>query len=55
MVGINVNDIIKEVNGVELNNMETLFGLFNRFRNDDQFEVTVERQGRLYRILYILK
>ena len=54
-VGINVNDIIKEVNGVELNDMETLFGLFNRFRDDDEFEVTVERQGRLYRILYILK
>ncbi len=54
-VGINMNDIIKEVNGVELNNMETLFGLFNRFRDDDQFEVTVERQKRIYRILYILK
>ena len=55
MVGINMNDIIKEVNGVELNDMETLFGLFNRFRNDDQFEVTIERQKRIYRILYILK
>jgi len=54
-VGINVNDIIKKVNGVELNDMETLFGLFNRFKDDDQFEVTVERQGKLYRILYILK
>jgi len=35
MVGINKNDIIKEVNGLVLNNMETLFGLFNRFRDDD--------------------
>ncbi len=55
MVGINKNDIIKEVNGVELNNMETLFGLFNRFRDDDQFEVTINRQKKIYRILYILK
>jgi type II secretory pathway component PulC len=50
-----MNDIIKEVNGVELNDMETLFGLFNRFRDDDQFEVTIERQKRIYRVLYILK
>ncbi len=55
MVGINMNDIIKEVNGVELNNMETLFGLFNRFRDDDEFEITLERQKKIYRILYILK
>lgn len=55
MIGINKNDIIKEVNGVELNNMETLFGLFNRFRDDDEFEITLERQKKIYRILYILK
>lgn len=53
-VGIRKNDIIKKINDVELNNMESLFGLYERFKDDNRFEVSIERSGRLIRILYIL-
>lgn len=54
-IGIVKNDIIKEINGVELNNMEKLFDFYNRFKNDNQFEVSILRGGKLLRILYLLK
>ena len=54
-VGLNKNDIIKEVNGVELNDMEAIFSLYNQFKDKSRFEVSVERNGKLFRILYILK
>lgn len=53
--GILKNDIIKEVNGIELNDMRTLFSLFDRFRDENQFEVHIERNGKLHRLFYILK
>ncbi len=54
-VGIRKNDIIKKINNVELNNVENLFGLYERFKDDNRFEVSIERSGTLIRILYILK
>jgi len=54
-IGILNNDIIKEINGIELNDMRTLFSLFDRFRDENQFEVHVERNGKLHRLFYILK
>jgi general secretion pathway protein C len=54
-IGIAKNDIIKNINGVELDNMQKLFGLFDRFKNDNQFEVSIIRNGKLIRILYLLK
>lgn len=54
-IGIRENDIIKEVDGVELNDFATLFELFNKFQENDRFEVSIERNGKLIRILYVLK
>jgi len=54
-IGIYKNDVIKEVNGVELNDMATLFGLYNELKDENQCEVSIERNGKLFRILYILK
>ena len=54
-VGIYKNDVIKEINGIELNNVETLFQLYNKFKGGNQFEVTVERDGKLLRLLYTLR
>ena len=54
-VGINKNDVIKEINGNKLNNMETLFQLYDKFKGGNQFEVTVERNGKLLRLLYTLR
>lgn len=53
--GILKDDIIKEINGVELNDMRTLFSIFDRFRDENQFEVHIERDGKLHRLFYILK
>jgi len=53
--GIHKNDIIKEINGTELNDMRTLFSLFDRFRDENQFEVRIERNGKLYRLSYTIK
>ena len=54
-IGIYKNDVIKEVNGIELNDMPTLFRLYNEFKDANQLEVTIERNGKLFRILYTLK
>lgn len=54
-VGILANDIIREVNGVVLNDMKTLFSLYERFREENRFEVLLERDGKALRLLYILK
>jgi len=54
-MGILKNDIIKGVNGVELNNMDAVFSLYNQLKDESRFEVSVERNGKLLRILYVLK
>lgn len=54
-IGIHKNDIIKEINGIELNDVEKLFTLYNKFKDETQFEVSVERNGKLIRLFYILK
>lgn len=53
--GILKNDIIKEINGIELNDMRTLLSFFDRFRDENQFEVHIERNGKSHRLFYILK
>lgn len=54
-IGIYKNDIIKEINGIKLNNMSTLVGLFNKFKDETRFEVNIERNGKSVRLLYTLK
>jgi type II secretion system protein C len=54
-MGIQKNDIIKEVNGIELNDMQAVFSLYNQFKDESRFEVSLERNGKLIRFLYILK
>lgn len=55
VTGIYENDVVREVNGVELNDYATLFSLLNKFKNDNLFEVIIERNGKLFRLIYILK
>jgi len=54
-IGIVKNDIIKEINGVELDSVAMMFDLYDRFKNDNQFNVSILRGGKLLRILYLLK
>lgn len=49
------NDIIKEINGIQINDFKTLFSIYNKLRNQSRFEVILERNGAPVRILYILK
>lgn len=49
------NDIIKEINGIKINDFKTLFSIYNKLRNQSRFEVILERDGAPVRILYILK
>jgi len=54
-VGIYKNDIIKKINDIELNDISILFSLYNKFKDENQFEVSIERDGKLFRLLYILR
>lgn len=54
-IGIRRNDVIKKINDIELDSVEGMFDLYVKFKDEDSFEVTVERSGKTFRILYILK
>jgi len=53
--GIQANDVIKDINGIKLNDMGSLFGLYDRLKNESRLEVNIERNGKLLRLLYDLK
>jgi len=54
-IGINKNDVIKEVNGIELNDIATLYRLYSTLKVKNHFDVCIERNGKLFYQLYILK
>ena len=45
------NDIIKEINGIRLDGFSTLFSLPDRFKNDKQLDLQIERKGKLVRLV----
>lgn len=54
-IGIRENDIVKEINGIQLNGTNTPFSLFDKFKNQNRFEVIIERNKEPVRLVYILK
>ncbi|MGD2245679.1 MAG: type II secretion system protein N [Candidatus Aminicenantes bacterium] len=54
-VGIRRNDIVKKINDVELDSVEGMLDLYMKFKDESRFEVTIERSGKIMRILYILR
>jgi type II secretion system protein C len=54
-VGVRTDDVIKEVNGVELDSLETVMQLYNRFKDLSNFEVVILRRGKPQRFSYVLK
>lgn len=54
-VGIRRNDIVKKINDVELDSVEGMLDLYMKFKDENRFEVTIERSGKTIRILYILR
>lgn len=54
-VGIRRNDIILKINDDELNSVEGMLDLYMKFKNENHFEVSIERRGKIFRIQYTLK
>jgi hypothetical protein len=47
--------VIKEVNGIKLNNLSALVMLYNKISVEERYEVLIERDKKLIRQIYILK
>jgi len=54
-IGIRKDDVIRAINNVEIDDTSNLFSLYNELKYDNQIEITVEREGKLFRITYTLK
>ncbi len=54
-IGIRENDVIRKINGVELNDLSTLFHLYSEIKNENECEVIIEREGKPLRLLFILR
>jgi len=54
-LGIQRNDIIKEINGVRINSLDTMVSLYTKFLNENRFTILLERNGRMIRLQYTLK
>ena len=54
-IGIQSNDIILKLNNEELKDISHLSTLIDRFKNDNRFEMTIERSGKVIQYLYLLK
>jgi type II secretory pathway component PulC len=54
-IGINKDDVIREVNGVKLDSLSTLVSLYNQIFVEDRFEVLIERDRKLIRQVYTLR
>ena len=54
-VGIQKDDVIKEINGVKLNDLSALVMLYSKISEEERYEVLIERDKKLIRQVYILK
>ena len=54
-VVIQKDDVIKEINGVKLNNLSALVMLYSKISVEERYEVLIERDKKLIRQVYILK
>lgn len=54
-VGIQKDDVIKEINGIKLNRLSVLVMLYNKIPEVERYEVLIERDKKLIRQIYILK
>jgi len=54
-IGLLPDDIILEINGVRLNSVSTMLGLYAKFRNANRIEVRLKRNGAALQLSYVLK
>lgn len=54
-IGIYKDDVIREVNGVKLDNLSTLVSLYSQTFVQDRFEVLIERDKKFIRQVYTLR
>lgn len=54
-LGIRKNDIIKEINGTKINDLESLLSLYQRIWSENLFHIVLERNGKIVRMQFVLK
>jgi type II secretion system protein C len=54
-IGLRADDIVLEINGVHLDSVSTILGLYAKFRNANRIEVRLKRDGKSKRLSYVLK
>jgi general secretion pathway protein C len=54
-LGIHKNDIIKEINGTKINDLESLLSLYQRIWSENLFHIVLERNGKIVRMQFVLK
>ena len=54
-LGVRKNDIIKEINGTQINDLESLMSLYQRIWSENLFNIVLERNGKIVRMQFVLK
>jgi general secretion pathway protein C len=54
-IGLRPDDIVLEINGVPLNSVSTLLGLYVKLRSANRIEVRLKRSGTALQLSYVLK
>jgi len=54
-IGLRPDDIVLEINGVLLDSVSTILGLYTKLRNANRIEVRLRRAGIALRLSYVLK
>jgi general secretion pathway protein C len=54
-IGMRHDDIVLEINGVRLDSVSTILGLYSKFRNANRIEVRLKRNGTTLQLSYVLK
>ncbi|NIM91153.1 MAG: DUF3179 domain-containing protein [Candidatus Aminicenantes bacterium] len=53
-IGIMKGDILRKINGLELNDVADLARLWKRLKNENRFELIIERHGESFHFSYLL-
>jgi len=54
-LGVRKNDIIKEINGTQINDLESLMSLYQNIWSENLFNIVLERNGKIVRMQFVLK
>jgi S1-C subfamily serine protease len=54
-LGLQKNDIVKEINGTPAEDFRNIFEIFNKYSGDDTLELGVERDNQILTITYTVE